>query len=150
MSTAARIAAWAAANGIDPATVTATCDGERVVEINGSRVYAAEAMAIPQATVDAAQSAVDVSKRLASFAPLVPHAVLFRATLRKHFGANAETNREVTAGTVADYFTARQIAGTISAAELADAVVLDKLFTELAAWGGTGETWSLPWEQVPG
>ena len=150
MSTAARIAAWAAANGINPATVTATCDGERIVEINGSRVYAAEAMAIPQATVDAALAAANAAARLASFAPLIPHAALFRATLRKHFGANAETTREVTASTVADYFTGKQITGKITAAELADAVVLDKLFTELAAWGGTGETWSLPWEQVPG
>jgi hypothetical protein len=92
--------------------------------------------------------AAQAATRLASFAPLIPHAALFRATLRKHFGANAETTREVTAGTVADFFTARQIAGTITAAELADAVVLDKLFAELSAWNG-GETWSLPWEQVP-
>jgi len=92
--------------------------------------------------------AAQAAARLASFAPLIPHAALFRATLRKHFGANAETTREVTASTVADFFTARQIAGTITAAELADAVVLDKLFAELAAWNGTGETWSLPWDQV--
>jgi hypothetical protein len=94
--------------------------------------------------------AAQAAARLASFAPLIPHAALFRATLRKHFGANAETNREVTASTVADYFTGKQITGKITAAELADAIVLDKLFAELAAWGGTGETWSLPWEQVPG
>lgn len=32
---------------------------------------------------------------------------------------------------------------------LADAVMLDRMFQELAEWTGTGETWTLPWEVVP-
>jgi hypothetical protein len=107
-------------------------------------------MAIPQAAVDAVAAAANAAAHLASFAPLIPHAALFRATLRKHFGAVAERDRGVTAEAVAGYFMKRQMAETITAAELADAIVLDKLFAELAAWNGTGETWSLPWEQVPG
>jgi hypothetical protein len=142
-----RLACWLASR-------KATAEYELTDNSDGRGPYISRwVSAVPQPALadlpdDAAVEAWRASSRLASFAPLIPHAALFRATLRKHFGANAETNREVTAGTVADYFTARQIAGTISAAELADAVVLDKLFTELAAWGGTGETWSLPWDQV--
>jgi hypothetical protein len=33
--------------------------------------------------------------------------------------------------------------------ELADAIVLGKLFAELVAWNGTGETWTLPYEVLP-
>jgi hypothetical protein len=55
----------------------------------------------------------------------------------------------VTATVVAGYFTGKQIAGTITAQELADAVVLDKLFESLRRWNGTDETWTLPWEYVP-
>jgi len=72
MSTRARINLWAAANGIDVATVTATYDGERIVEINGSAAAATEAMAISQANVDsedaamaAAQAAADAAARAA-------------------------------------------------------------------------------------
>jgi hypothetical protein len=38
---------------------------------------------------------------------------------------------------------------TITTQELADAIVLDKLFAELEAWNGTGETWTLPWNALP-
>jgi hypothetical protein len=88
--------------------------------------------------------------RLADFAATqATNAVIFRATLRRHFGAGAETNRAVTATVVAGYFTGKQVAGTITAQELADAVVLDKLFEALRQWNGTDETWTLPWEYVP-
>jgi hypothetical protein len=88
--------------------------------------------------------------RLQDFAATqATNAVIFRTTLRRHFGAGAETNRLVTATAVAGYFTAKQITGTITAQELADAVVLDKLFETLRRWNGTDETWTLPWEYVP-
>jgi hypothetical protein len=137
-------------NGIDDPAPRNVVLCDRWEEVRVAEPTVDQLAAIDDAAAKEWCASQDAAARLASFAPLIPHAALFRATLRKHFGANAETTREVTASTVADFFTARQIAGTITAAELADAVVLDKLFTELAAWGGTGETWSLPWEQVPG
>ena len=53
MRSAIRIRIWAASNGLDPATCTATMDGERIVELNGSAELAAQAMAITQAELDA-------------------------------------------------------------------------------------------------
>jgi hypothetical protein len=107
--------------------------------------YTNEEWAEKQAA-DAAAAAAD---RLASFAPYAAKATLFRETLRKHFGPTAETDNAVTATSVAEYFMGKQIAGTITTKELADAIVLDKLFAELAAWNGTGETWTLPWSVLP-
>jgi hypothetical protein len=107
--------------------------------------WTAEELAAQEATRQAEAAAA----RLASFAPFATKAVLFRATLRKHFGDNAETNHAVTATSVAEYFMGKQVAGTITTQELADAIVLDKLFAELAAWNGTGETWTLPYEVLP-
>ena len=66
----------------------------------------------------------------------------FRYTLRKHFGPDAETNRNITQTLVAAYFEGKRKAGTITVADLADAVSLDKAFTMLAAYNGTGETWT--------
>lgn len=105
-----------------------------------------------QAIIDAAEAerkAEAAAARLASFQAYIPKAALFKATLRKHFGANAETNLTITATAVSEYFMVKQIAQTISTQELADVIVLDKLFAELSNWNGTGETWTLPWEVVP-
>jgi hypothetical protein len=55
----------------------------------------------------------------------------------------------VTATKVAEYFMGKQVAGDITTQDLADAIVLDKLFAELAAWNGTGETWTIPYEVLP-
>jgi len=107
--------------------------------------YTAEELAAQEAQRQAEAAAA----RLASFAPFATKAVLFRATLRKHFGPTAETDHAVTATSVAEFFMGKQIAGTITTQELADAIVLDKLFAELAAWSGTGETWTLPYEVLP-
>ncbi len=101
------------------------------------------------AAQEASRQAEAAAARLASFQPYIQRAILFRATLRKHRGPTAETDRTVTATSVAEYFMGKQIAGTITTQELADAIVLDKLFAELAAWNGTGETWTLPYEVVP-
>jgi hypothetical protein len=97
----------------------------------------------------AAEAAAAAAARLASFAPYAAKATLFRETLRKHFGPTAETDHAVTATSVAEYFMGKQVAMTITTQELADAIVLDKLFAELEAWNGTGETWTLPWNALP-
>jgi hypothetical protein len=97
----------------------------------------------------AAEAAAAEAARLASFAPYAAKAMLFRETLRKHFGPTAETDHAVSATSVAEYFMGKQVAMTITTQELADAIVLDKLFAELAAWNGTGETWTLPWTALP-
>ena len=56
-----RLRTWARVTGRDPATLTATYDGERIVTINGDAALAADAMRIAAATVqadvDAAESA---------------------------------------------------------------------------------------------
>lgn len=87
--------------------------------------------------------------RIAAFLPLVPQAAIFKLTLRRHFGENAETNRNVTSQTVMEYFTQKQISQTITSSEISDAIMLEKLFNILSTWNGTGETWTLPWEIVP-
>ena len=56
-----RLRTWARVTGRDPATLTATYDGERIVTINGDAALATDAMrlaaATVQADVDAAESA---------------------------------------------------------------------------------------------
>jgi hypothetical protein len=83
------------------------------------------------------QLAEEHSARLAALP--IAKASLFRSTLRAYFGDNAELNRAVTAEAVASYF----IQAPASAQSLKDAIILDKLFQELSAWNGTGETWTL-------
>jgi hypothetical protein len=87
--------------------------------------------------------------RLQSFAPLIPTAALFKALIRRNFGANAETNTEITADIVQGYFVRLTLTGEITAQQASDGVLLQQAFEKLAAWNGTGETWTLPWEVVP-
>lgn len=87
--------------------------------------------------------------RLASFRPLIPQAHLFRILIRRNFGDGAETNREVGKDQVTAYFAGLTLAGTITATQASDGVLLARMFEDLAAWNGTGETWTLPWEVVP-
>ena len=105
-----------------------------------------------QAIIDAAEAqrqAEAAAARIASFQPLIPVASLYRATLRKHFGDNAETNHDVTKSSVSAYFEQKRMAGTITAVETADALALSMYFDILADWNGTGETWTLPYQVVP-
>jgi hypothetical protein len=97
-----------------------------------------------------AEAAAAAAARLASFAPYAAIAGLYRATLRKHFGDNAETNHDVTKTSVSAYFENKRMSGTITAVETADAVALNIYFDLLAAWNGTDETWTLPYEVLPG
>jgi len=92
-------------------------------------------------------------EKIQSFTPYIQKAVLLRMILRRYFGDNAETNREVTADTVGNYFMGKQVAGTLTVNELSDAIVLDKLFEVLKAWNmshdGADDIWTLPWEIIP-
>jgi hypothetical protein len=119
---------------------------------NGTQYYETNVIqwtAEELAAQEAARQAEAAAARLASFQPLIPIAVLYRATLRKHFGPNAETNRDVTETSVATYFDQKRIAETITPVETADAIALTRYFEVLAAWNGTGETWTLPYEVLP-
>ena len=103
--------------------------------------------------MDYSQEAMAEQARLAKLATITPElmqqAAVFRLTLRRHFGDNAETNTNVTQSAVAGYFTQKQVAQTITAAELADAVILNELFAAISAWTGDGTTWSFPYELLP-
>ncbi len=119
---------------------------------DGLRYYQADVVQYTQEELDAieaARKAAEEAARLASFQPLIPVASLYRATLRKHFGDAAETNHDVTKSSVSAYFEQKRMAQTINAVETADALALTMYFDILAAWNGTGETWTLPYEVVP-
>lgn len=96
--------------------------------------------------------AENLAKRNQSFidAGLVPVASLYRATLRKHFGDNAETNHEVTQASVASYFLNKYAQGTLTQADGDDRDMLLFGFDQLTAWSKTNNTWSesIPWEVV--
>lgn len=119
-------------------------DGRTMRQVVDSALTAEELAAEQAAAQEAAAEA-----RLATFAPLVQVASLYRATLRKHFGESAEINHDVTKSSVSAYFESKRMAQTITAVETADALALSMYFDILAAWNGTGETWSLPWGIVP-
>lgn len=71
---------------------------------------------------------------------------IYRNLLRKHFGPNAETNREVTEDAVNTYFlTATGLSGD----DVRDGAYIKDLFEKLAPLSGDGTTWTLPWEIVP-
>ena len=105
-----------------------------------------EATTAPDDVVTPEQIAEAQAARLASFHQLIPKAAAFRSLLRAYFGANAETNRAVTAEVVAQYFLT---APDLTVQGVQHGMTLKELFTELSAWNGTGETWTLPWEVVP-
>lgn len=82
-------------------------------------------------------------------ADLMIEAELFRQTLRLHFGEGAETNRAITAPVVKTYFVGKRYTGTITAADLADATLLNDGFAKLAAWTGDGTSWTFPFHLIP-
>lgn len=99
---------------------------------------------------DAEREALDAKERADRIATITPKlwnmAAIFVATLRQHFGANAETNHEVTAATVEQYFIDKRLAGTLTMLDLADASLLERGFEMITAWTGDGTIWSFPWE----
>ena len=94
----------------------------------------------PNADIEAEQLAA----KMATFP--APQAYKFRELMRKHFGPDAETNREITADAVEYHFAT---ATGLSGDDVRDGIFLKELFEKLAAWNGTGETWSLPWGVLP-
>lgn len=99
---------------------------------------------------DAECAVLDAKERADRIATITPKlwnmAAIFVATLRQHFGANAETNHEVTAATVEQYFIGKRLAGTLTTLDLADASLLERGFESITAWTGDGTIWSFPWE----
>jgi hypothetical protein len=91
----------------------------------------------------------EAAARLQSFIPLIPTAALFKALMTRNFGIGSVTNREITADVVQGHFVQLTLTGAITAQQASDGVLLQQAFEKLAAWNGTGETWSLPWEVVP-
>lgn len=93
---------------------------------------------------------LDAKERADRIATITPElwqmAAIFVATLRQHFGENAETNREVTASAVEQYFIGKRIAGTLTTLDLADASLLERGFDLITAWTGDGTIWSFPLE----
>jgi hypothetical protein len=88
--------------------------------------------------------------KLATLTPvLIAQASIFRATIRKYFGDNAETNRAVTFTVVETYFLSKQVSGTITVQEVGDMFALKELFVVLSSWTGDTTTWSFPWDHVP-
>jgi hypothetical protein len=97
----------------------------------------------------AVQSNVQAEKVARLTQEIVFLAQTFRIALRRNFGANAETNQAVTAQAVTAHFLQATAAGTMTPVQIADAMLLANLFPRLSEWNGTGETWTLPWAQIP-
>lgn len=87
--------------------------------------------------------------RLATFAPLIPLAQAYRATLQSYFGPGAETNRAVTQTAVAGMFLQKYVTQTMSDADDRAQALLNFGFQALSAWAGDSTTWTVPWEEVP-
>lgn len=111
------------------------------IDTTTSKLIVAEQVNIAEEAEAARQA------KLATITPMLKtQAGMFRTILRTHFGDGAETNHDVTYTTVFTYFAGKQIAGTITAQEVADMFILDKLYNAILAWTADGTTWSFPWE----
>jgi hypothetical protein len=97
--------------------------------------------------VDRLTSDIEAEQLAAKIATFpAPQAYKFRELMRKHFGPDAETNREITADAVEYHFAT---ATGLSGDDVRDGIFLKELFVKLANWNGTGETWTLPWGVLP-
>ena len=76
------------------------------------------------------------------------HAPTFRRILRLHFGPDAETNADISEAYIYMFFKAKRDAGTITAQDDADVLILKTAFAACNEWWGTGETWSFPWVEI--
>ena len=120
-------------------------DGQTCKLVIDTRVNLAdEKAAQDQAIIDARQARIDAISPM-----LKMQAAMFRTIIRRYFGANAETNRDVTYTAVFTYFVGKQSAGTITVQEIADMYVLEKLYVSITAWTMDDTTWSFPWEIIP-
>lgn len=121
----------------------------RVTDVTWTNVGTPQVAGIYQDRLTADIEAEQAEDRLASFQPLIPQAQLLRTLLRRNFGDAAETNREVTVESVTAYFAGLTLAGTITAVQASDGVLLARCFEALVAWTGDGTIWTIPWEVVP-
>jgi hypothetical protein len=80
---------------------------------------------------------------------LVTEAQVLRQLLRIYFGDGAETNRGVTARAVADYFLG-QPEDAVTAGNLRDALLMERVFNQIISWTGTGESWGFFEEHMAG
>ena len=88
--------------------------------------------------------------KLATLTPeLLGKAYVYRLAMERNFGPGAVTNQTYTEAYVIQHFTAKAMAGTITAQDLADSELLTRTFPELTAWTGDGTAWSFPWGYVP-
>jgi len=105
------------------------------------------------AMTDVERDVLDAKERADRIATITPAmaqtAAIFRATLRQHFGANAEIDHEVTASVVEQYFVGKRLDGTLTTLDIADASLLERGFDAITAWTGDGTTWNFPWEVLP-
>ena len=170
-----RVVAWTRIDAPVPGAVEAMYDGvpmrflrfrngmiARLSDAERKEITDAEAAEAAQRETDAAaalgaaeearaQAQADYeARRAAEFVAMAPMVGLYVTTLRKHFGVGAETNRDVTETEVAAYFEGKRMAGTITAVETADAIALTRYFGIFAAWNGTGEVWTLPYDLLEG
>lgn len=98
------------------------------------------------AQADAALVAQAYADKVARLTPEIRMRMgIFRTTLRKYFGPNAETNRAITEPVVEAYF----IQAIPDVWTLRDCDLLARLFVILREWNGTDETWTLPWGEIP-
>ncbi len=118
--------------------------------VTGAWIQTVRPTADIEAEAQAAREAMEAASLAAKMATFpAQEAAIFRLTMRRNFGDNAETNRAIDAKAVENFFVGKQVDATITVQELADASVLERLFAKLSTWNGTGETWTLPWELVP-
>ena len=85
---------------------------------------------------------------IAGYRPVAPSprllsiAEAFRTVLRLHFGEGAETNTDITAESVAQYFLDRRLTGAADPNDAADMIILREGFEAIKAFTLTGESWS--------
>lgn len=93
--------------------------------------------------------------RCASFTPFIPHAALYKQTLRTLFPEiiEPEKNVEITYEAVADRLTAIALNPVTTLEQrvlgLQTGILLKELYIKLSTWNMTNETFTLPWEIVP-
>lgn len=108
--------------------------------------------------IKAEEDAIVEAKRLArlnSFTPYIPHAALYKQTLRTLFPEiiEPEKNVEITYEAVADRLTAIALNPATTLEQrvfsLQMGMLLKELYIKLSSWNMTNETFTLPWEIVP-
>jgi len=125
-------------------------DGTNFIQIIDSAKTPEEMEAEENAIIEAARLA-----RLNSFTPFIPHAALYKQTLRSLFPEiiEPEKNVEITYEAVADRLTSIALNPATTLEQrvlgLQTGILLKELYIKLSTWNMTNETFTLPWEIVP-